>query len=428
MVNNEFDILLSFVPLAFLASPALERMRHFFLWAAIAVAFLANLFLLYPRLDLPQWWVPYVTFLAVLIFDCAIKKKIQVFSVLGALFVGQALLSKDLANIAVLLLFSDAFFCAERFPHPGLEGLIISLTSLLPIGGGILLGLQGQELTYCVTASILLRLSSWPFLNLATYLDENNEKFLTCMSLISIFLLWRTQSINDPDLWAAVWMGVACVLSIGARPIELLGFVSLGLFSVSPTWGLLGMSLWSLSLYQGNNVYLITLLMAACGAFVAGETSRVLLPELAMALAALCGLFSARIFVNLNVLKTNWVIEAGGVLIAIAVGVGVFLLHPELKIAFEIPSAVFAGSFIFFFAIGKIFSRQRPRLFRPMKRFGRLGLPQQRNLGAREESMEVQRSSRVLVLPARVFNALDSEANLVLLLGVLGLLLFWRLS
>jgi len=425
---SELGILFSFIPLSGLAFFRGEKPQAALLWCAVIVAVIANALLLYPHLQEPQWWLPYTTFLAVVLFDGAIKKKLKPLHIIAALFVGQALLTKDIASIIILLIFSDALFSAERISNLELESFLISLTSLLPTTIGVLLGLTDSELIYCVAASIVLRLSSWPFLNLAVYLEDNRDRFLTCMSLISIFVLWRTQSIQDSDLWAVIWMAMACILSIGARPVELLGFLSLGLFSISPVWGILGTSFWALSLYQGKNIYLLAILMAASGAFVAGDLPKTLIPEVAIALAALFGILFARTFVNLKEVKTNWVIEVVGVFIALTVGVSEFLLHPELEVSLDTASAVLSGSFVVFYVIGKILQKTKPRLFKPMKSMGRLALPRFKRVSARQsEVIEQAMSGKVTVISARFFNALDSEASIIVLLGILGLLLFGRL-
>jgi hypothetical protein len=426
-------ILISFVPFIFMAFESLNRLRPLFGWAAVLIAVICHGYFVFTKSGDPLAWIPVAAFFSMLALEIVCSKRVRVLTLIGALFVSQALVSVDPAAALILIAFADGFFAAELFissdwtdKSRAIQSIYRSALSLLPAAAAILLQLQGDWFVAMFAVTIAFRMFSWPMTHWVYEIDKNARTFLLYSGVVPAFALWHIQVGIDAPQWAVVWVCLAAVYSIGAKYFEVYTALALAVFSFNPTLGVAAVALWPLLVNQGRLTYLITLATGALGFFAADQIQKALVPEASYALASVAAFMIARPFVATRIEPVKVYIEALEFVIGAALAVLAFFMKPIDLVDPQNFAIDFGACFLLMFALGKLLFSKKPAFFLPARtippRVFKQSVISLNFLADKPGTPVIVKDGR---LRASVFQALDSEAYMVLLLGILGAILLW---
>ena len=400
-------------------------------WSAVAIASLCHGYYIFLHATEPLLWIPVGAFLSAFAINLLENRRQRGLSILAVLFVSQALLTASLGYIIVLLAFADTLLGAELFlsskiteKNQAVQSLYQSALSLLPATVGLLLRLEGDSLAACVAVSVCLRLFSWPVRHWLVEISGKNQMFPTYVGIASSFALWHILAFPKPDVWAVIALAAAIVFSLGSKYMEIYAALTLGLYAVNPVWGVVGAALWPLLGHKGLSTYIVALLTAGAGLVLASGSTKVFVPEAAMVFTAFAGLACARVFSAVENLSVRWyLISLDSALSILWATLTIVFLSPPLPV-WEPAGLVFGIVFVLAFGVGKFLNTRRPRFFRALA-----GLSPE--IFSREifsaEFMSEKRGETVSLTQTRarvwLFEMIESQTYLALLLGLLGLFL-----
>jgi len=378
-------------------------------------------------------WIPAAAFLSVFFVNLIGQRYRRGLSSLAVLFVSQALLTKNLGYIIVLLALADTFLGVELFlsskvdeKNRAVQSLYQSALSLLPTALGLMLRLDGNSLISCVAVTIVLRLYSWPVSHWLVEISGDNKMFPTYIGIVSSFALWHIQEFLQPELWALVWLSLAFLFGLGSKYTEMYATFSLGLFALSPVLGIASVCLWPLLARPTYTIYLVAAFSAVSGGLLAQSLSGYLAPEATYAFVSLVGAALARVFVATAIVKARWYMVALDLFFA-ALWIGFLFYTNTLPIPIPTPAGVtFVDSFVFVFLLGKLLYKKKPGFFKPFPGFpphlfSKEIIGSDLLLERKGASVEMGQSPfRVLI-----FEALESEGYIAILFGLLGAVLLW---
>ena len=219
-------------------------------------------------------------------------------------------------------------------------------------------------------------------------------------------------------------LAAAIVFSLGSKYMEIYAALTLGLYAVNPVWGVVGAALWPLLGHKGLSTYIVALLTAGAGLVLASGSTKVFVPEAAMVFTAFAGLACARVFSAVENLSVRWyLISLDSALSILWATLTIVFLSPPLPV-WEPAGLVFGIVFVLAFGVGKFLNTRRPRFFRALA-----GLSPE--IFSREifsaEFMSEKRGETVSLTQTRarvwLFEMIESQTYLALLLGLLGLFL-----
>lgn len=408
-----------------------KREQHVLMWLSPLIALGWVSYFLWLRSTEPLIWIPVVAFFCLYTSEIAESKTLRPLVTLGGLFYAQALLAQGTAEVVICLAFGDAAMSAENFlaaPNSKRERVIQSIyrsaASLIPVVLGVLLGLPENLLVWTIAVTIVLRATSWPIQH---WLDNEEEvskrvQFILVGAVSAVALL---HSFSLPPYWALVWLTAAAVMSLGARYYESLALLSLGLFAVSPSYGLLTVALWPVYLHQGRAAVILFLCLLVEGTVICNFTSNTVILENAnYFVGALAGLILSRSLVSVKILKRHWSREVLDIFLMALVGAAVvFFANPAIP-EIGIPGVSFAPALILGLIVGKILYKKRPKFFSELP-------PIPETEPSAESSLTwTEKPGRGTAISSfwleKVFMRIfESESHLIWLLGFLGVVLLW---
>lgn len=368
--------------------------------------------------------------LSLYLLEVISKKTASGILLLGTLFISQALLSKEVEHVLVLLIAADMLFCAEAFfgakQSDGLGAIAAMLRAMwayAPISVAVLLRLEGIPLLVLAGLTIVLRTSSWPLSNSLLRLGRDRRGFLVAIAGVGSYALWKNMVPSAEIDWPIAWFCAAAVLSLGANARETAVILSFGLLNLGSPWSFLAAALWPALIYEGALSYVLALLVACMGGLIVAGFSKFLTPEGVYGISIGGALLFARVIAATKPLKPNWVIE--GFAISFVLGIIGFIAwsSPENQLPLQPEVGVFVGGFLILFIIGKFLVSGKTKLFGAAKAFTaptlKVGTFQPRPVkavGAEEKKAW------------RIFAAFESDAYLGFLLGLAGAALVWGLQ
>jgi hypothetical protein len=427
---TELLLCLVFIPIIFLTP---KKTAGIGAWLPALLGAICVGYFVWLRREEPLLWGGVAAFLAMTLSETFEKKSLQPFTALSALFFAQSLLGQNLSVIIICIVFGDLFINVEIFSKADLlektraiQNISRSLFAMLPVTFGVLLGFQGHLLIFMVAASVILRLFSWPFPHWISEENEGTSYFSLLVGVISSFALWHGQSFLGFPEWPMIWMIITALLSLGARSTEVYISVALGLFSVSPNYGLLFTAIWPLLVCRGKSLYLVALFTALAGGIICEAASKTLIENAVYILGGISALFLARPFVTPGVVGRPWINEAGDILLSMIL-FGVFTFFLPIQVPIIGPAgATFVGAFILSYVVGKIFYSKHPKLFSPMKG---IKVPLVPDLSSSASSFYEMAGPQIDLsenpTAIKFYRALESESHLIWLLGILGAALYW---
>lgn len=426
---TDLAILFTTAPLALLAfSTPLDRAL---VWVAagLAAAFHGYWIATYQLGDLAPL-AAVVGCLSLFVLEVVSKKSANGILLLGTLFVGQALLSKEVEHVLVLLIASDTLFCAEAFfgaSQQNRQGFIAamlrSLWAYAPVALAILLRLEGTPLLVLAGITMIGRVSSWPVSNSLLRLGRERRGFLVAIAGAGSFALWKNLVPSAELDWPTAWFCAAALLSLGATARESAVILSFGVFNLGSPWSFLVAALWPTLIFEGALSYVLTLLVACMGSLIVSGFSKLLTPEAGYGISLGGALLLARVLAGTATAKPNWVLE--GAAAAFTVGLAGFIvwLFPEMQFPLLPEVGVFAGSLLFFFIVGKFVVKQRPKIFGSAKP---LSIPVLKTGSFQPVPLKVIPVQDKKIW--RLFGSFESDAYLGFLLGLAGAALLWGLQ
>jgi hypothetical protein len=431
---NELVILITFFPLVFVPFDALASLRKFLGWSAVILALLCNAYQIRNYFNNPSELIPLIGFLVSFSYTMIERKKFRGLTVLGALFIVQAMTAKSLPIIVILLIFSDTFFCAEYFTfdnrderNRAMQSLFRSLISFLPIAVAILLKSREDILAICVALTIILRAFSWPLSNWVKNLDQEKNLFVLCVGAASTFILWRTQTVSQEPAWAFAWICISLVMSLGCEAAEIVPVLGLSLFGVSPAAALLVVGFWPLIARASSQDWLIVLFSAVVGYFIIPVSLKLFVEEAGIPITLLCSLLLARNLVVKESPRRAWLpdlISAGLSLVAM---ITIVLLFPTLieSAGSSVTSMVFAASLLIFYIVGRLIVKKKPRIFKKANPLNlNIDFASAMRIKVSDERPEVRVGVPPLIFDT-FLSSLEAENYLLLLVGALGAFLLW---
>jgi hypothetical protein len=428
---SELVVIVALIPLSFITLPISSRSQMALQWIAATMGAIVLGYFLWMRAGSPLQWGAVLALSVLLLADFIQERKTAPLTVLSAIFISLASITSELGVIIIFLAFSDIFLETQIFSKGNLseknraiKNVYRSMLSLLPAGLAVILQAQGETLAVAVAVTIALRVFSWP---LRHWVNTSASRFYyLVIGGASTFALWRSVDFSNQPEWSLIWLIAAGVLSLGAKEIEVYIAMTLGMFSLSPQLGLLGIGLWILALNQSRTTYLIYFFIGASGALIADAATRVVVENACYGISFATALLLSRNLVSVKTEPHSWYKDLGAIFLCALVIVPFIYLMPAPQLNISAIGLVFLGTFILSFILGKFLMKRKPRLFGPV--------PHLRLQGGsvffksvdllRERSGPLPAISQKTYL-VRFFDVLDSEGHLVWLLGVLGLAIWW---
>lgn len=436
---TDLSIFIAMTPLAFLAFESMKRLKNVLLLLSLSFALAAHAHSFWLASSEPLSWLPAAMLLALAALESVLKKQFRILLLLGVLFSAQALLCKNLLEALLLIIFSDIFLSIEEgFSESGrwgriVRGLLLSFFAYMPLVFAMLLKRGSENLILGVFLTIILRTFSWPFFSWPPDKQARGGIFPLCAGPAAAFALWRLTGVDPNSLWSAFWMITALVLSVGAAFDELAVAISLGLFNLSPFWGAAGILLWPLFIFRGRMSYVLCFAIAAVGGLVASFQPPSFDENTLYALVGLLAVSLARravVFTDEARLGNKWH-DMLGLATALGFGAALFILSPGASISMTLSGGIFSGIFLCAYGAGAILIRKRRPIFS-----GPRSVPTLESLfrpWPAGESTPPAIKGKALVFRRstgreKFFRFMESETNIALLLGLLGVVLIWGLK
>jgi hypothetical protein len=433
---TDMAILFSLIPLSLVSFKALEKVRPALIWISSVLAGAFHIYWIQSDMSDLSRLIPVAGVLAVFIMDSVLKRGVNGTALLGALFVSQATLSNELPYILLLIAFADIIFCADAYlsaapsvREQAVPTVLRSIWSLLPAAAGFLLRLEGTPLMICVALTIIFRVSSWPIPGWIFKVGRDRRGFLLGISAAGAFALWKNLSPGSDLDWPATWLCLAAVLSLGGNYRESVVFLSLGIFNLGAPWSFLAIAIWPLLVHEGYLIYFVALLAAVTGGMITVGFQHLFVEEASYAVLFSSALLLARIHASAAVQAGHWLVDGLATVFFVSIVGFVVWQFPEIPIPTQTEPFVFAGLFAFFYIVGKMMIGRKPKLFASIK-----PLPIPRLKPGPFEAMSLrqnsatQREGTAHPVIERFFAALEGEAYLGFLLGLVGAVLLWGLQ
>lgn len=356
---------------------------------------------------------------------------------MGYLFLLQASLASSFTNILILLLFSDLLFCSQSLLNSdkgikknAIRGIVSSATTYLPAIATVLLGLKGAAAAPFVMATIVLRISSWPFPNWSRNTDPSLKLPDMVTMFVGAYLLWASLGMEGQVIWAIGWFGLATLLSLGATFPSVVVAMALGAVTLNGDYGIVFELTWPFFVVGGFLCNVQALIFAALGYLVTMSITALVGLEPSFGIAVFTSILFARAYSRWE--PTTEIGAMDGVVTAVIISVGTLLYMEGFRMELvQGPAAItFATSFLVFGIFGRFFIAGK-KLFKPLEN---LPLPQFLSswIGSLQLVVEKEGPGDEDLLESRqsqnLFTLIESETAILCSLGVLGAVLIWGLS